>query len=89
MLTEIASAEQLGTVEMKIATKEVGEMNSNSKVNFYKENLVLGIASTNLEAEVSEGDVLIDYTKIIQSNFNSIVEGELEYTRRDLELTEV
>lgn len=73
MLTEIASAEQLGTVEMRVATKEIGEINSSSKVHFYKDNLVLDIVKQNYETELSEGDVLMNDSKIIQSNYNAVV----------------
>lgn len=88
MLAEIASAEQLGTVEMRVATKEIGEINSNSKVHFYKDNLVLDIVKHTPEIELSEGDFFINESKIIQSNYNAVVEGSLEYVRKDLELTE-
>lgn len=44
MLTEIASAEQLGRVEIKVATKEAGKINSGSKVHFFKDKKILDIA---------------------------------------------
>jgi hypothetical protein len=44
MLTEIANAENLGVVDITIAKREGGEINSNSYVHLGKDGRILSIA---------------------------------------------
>lgn len=46
-------------------------------MHFYKDNLVLDIVKHVSEAELSEDHILLSESKIIQSNYNAIVEESL------------
>lgn len=76
MLAEIANAEKLGVVDMTIAKREGGVINSDSYVHIGKNGMILSIAS---KAEIGmieeeEARYIVEDESIIQEDFHKMVQ---------------
>jgi len=75
VLTEIANGERLGVVDMKIAKREGGEINSDSYVHIGKGELILSVAEKHETAMIEEeaaGEIIDDET-IAREDFHTMV----------------
>lgn len=89
VLAEIATAEKLGVVEVTIAKREGGDINSDSYVHIGKNGMILTVAEpreTAMLEEEAAREILDDHT-IAREDFYKMVHDEQEFIRRDLELS--